>query len=81
MSIRALNQDEKLMEIKQSELDELRVSVHGEVIVPSDAQYDSVRQIWNAMIQRKPALIVRCTGTADVIAVVKFAAECRECLW
>lgn len=50
-----------------------RAHVRGEVILPSDAVYDAARAIWNGMIDRRPAIIVRCTGTADVIEAVKFA--------
>ena len=45
--------------------------VRGEVLRPDEAGYDDAREIWNAMIDRHPALIARCAGVADVIA-----AEC-----
>lgn len=47
----------------------------GRVIRPADAEYDSARRIWNAMIDRHPGLIVRPLGTADVMAAVRFARE------
>lgn len=47
--------------------------IQGEVLFPSHDQYDRSRKIWNGMIDTRPACIVRCTGTADVIDVVKFA--------
>ena len=49
--------------------------VRGEVIRPGDAGYDRARRIWNAMIDRRPGLILRCSGTADVVAAVRFARE------
>jgi len=53
----------------------LRESVHGDVIGPSDQTYDEARKVFNAMIDRRPAFVVRCSGTADVIAAVNFARE------
>src|SRR5262245_21069233 len=47
----------------------------GQLIQPGDPTYDSARQIWNGHIQRKPALIARCSGVADVIAAVRFGRE------
>ena len=45
------------------------------VLAPKDAGYDDARLIWNGMFDKKPALIVRCRGTADVIAAVNFARD------
>jgi FAD/FMN-containing dehydrogenase len=47
----------------------------GSVLVPGDERFESARQIWNGDIQRQPVLIARCTGTADVLAAVRFARE------
>jgi FAD/FMN-containing dehydrogenase len=49
--------------------------VHGEVLQSGDAGYEEARTVWNAMIDREPALIVRCTGAADVMTAVDFARE------
>ena len=49
--------------------------VRGLVLMSGDPEYEAARTIWNAMIDLKPALIVRCTGTADVIGAVDFARE------
>ncbi|MDQ3555461.1 MAG: FAD-binding oxidoreductase [Gemmatimonadota bacterium] len=54
---------------------ELRGALRGEVLTPQDAGYDDARTIWNAMIDKHPALIVRCAGVADVITAVNFARE------
>jgi FAD/FMN-containing dehydrogenase len=47
----------------------------GAVLEPGDADYESARQIWNGDIQRRPAVIARCTGAADVLAAVRFGRE------
>ena len=47
----------------------------GEVIRPGEPKYDAARAVWNGMIDRRPALVVRPTGAADVIAAVRFARE------
>jgi FAD/FMN-containing dehydrogenase len=56
-------------------LETLRTQVRGQLLQPGDPDYDAVRQLWNAMIDRHPALIVRSAGVADVIAAVNFARE------
>jgi len=56
-------------------IDGLRSRMRGPVLTPGDAGYDGARRIWNAMIDKRPALIARCMGTADVIQAVRFAAE------
>src|SRR2546425_13038978 len=52
---------------------ELRGKVRGEVIGPESKQYDDARKVYNAMIDKRPAVVVRCQGVADVIAAVKAA--------
>jgi len=49
--------------------------LRGRVLNGRDPEYDEVRTIWNAMIDRRPGLIVRCAGASDVIHTVRFAAE------
>jgi FAD/FMN-containing dehydrogenase len=56
----------------------LRGGFAGEVILPSDAAYEQARQVFNAMIDRRPAVIARCARTADVVAAVNLARE--QCL-
>ena len=50
-------------------------SFRGQVIRPGDVDYDAARKIWNASVDKRPGIIARCTGVADVIAAVNFARE------
>ena len=50
-------------------------SLRGPLLGPGEAGYDEARKVWNGMIDRRPALIARCAGVADVIAAVRFARE------
>jgi FAD/FMN-containing dehydrogenase len=52
---------------------ELREALRGELVLPGEAAYDEARSVWNGMIDRRPALIVRCTGPSDVKAAIGFA--------
>src|SRR5437879_3493361 len=47
----------------------------GELVRPGDQSYDLDRRIWNGQSDRRPALIARCRGVADVIAAVRFGRE------
>jgi FAD/FMN-containing dehydrogenase len=47
----------------------------GELIRPGDPRYDAARAVWNGAIDRRPGLVARCTGPADVQAAVRFARE------
>jgi FAD/FMN-containing dehydrogenase len=54
-------------------LSELRQSLAGAVLRPDDAEYDAARRCFNALVDRRPAVIARCLGTADVAAALDFA--------
>lgn len=61
-------------------LDEAAIAVfaatfRGELIAPADPRYEEARRVWNSMIDKRPALIARCTGTADVVAALRFARQ------
>ena len=58
-----------------SALQALDAGFLGELVRPTDTAYDDVRRVWNGDVDRRPALIARCRGVADVIAAVRFARE------
>ena len=55
------------------QIEQLRSSVRGAIVQPGDAAYESARMVYNRMIDKRPALIVRCVDVADVIAAVDYA--------
>jgi FAD/FMN-containing dehydrogenase len=64
-----------MKQLQTANVDEFKAHFRGGVLPPGDAGYDEVRQIWNAMIDRKPALIARCVRPEDVVQAVKFARK------
>ncbi len=72
-SIQAFNIKEKLITLSDDEINMLRTQIRGNVILPTDPNYDNCRKIWNAMIDRKPAFIIQCQSTTDVVHAVQFA--------
>ncbi len=56
-------------------IETFRQSLRGALLGPGDDGYDAARQVWNAMIDRRPALIAQCAGVADVLAAVAFARD------
>ena len=57
--------------------DELKAGLRGQLVSPGDEGYDRARKLWNGMFDRRPALIARCAGAADVIRAVSFARDNR----
>ena len=64
-----------MKELQEAKIKDFKASFGGQVVAPRDPDYDEVRQIWNAMIDRRPALIARCTSAADVSQAVGFARK------
>ena len=65
----------KTRSLEQTTIQTFDEQIHGDVLQPGKEGYDEARTVWNAMIDREPAVIVRCSGTADVIAAVNFARD------
>jgi FAD/FMN-containing dehydrogenase len=65
----------KEIELSQDVLDGFKMRLKGPVFIAGDTGYDESRTVWNAMIDRRPAIVVRCLGVADVIACIRFARE------
>lgn len=67
--------EEAATPLTDATLGALRGAFRGELIRPVDPAYETARRVWNGTVDRRPALVARCTGTADVAAAVRFARE------
>jgi FAD/FMN-containing dehydrogenase len=61
--------------LNEQSIDDLRTRLLGSVLAPGDHGYAEARRVWNGVIDRHPALVVRCRGVADVVETVRFARE------
>jgi FAD/FMN-containing dehydrogenase len=61
--------------MSQANIEQLRSRFRGEILLPGDGAYESARKVYNAMIDKRPAVIVRCVDAADVIAAVHYGRE------
>jgi FAD/FMN-containing dehydrogenase len=59
--------------LRAADIEALAASVRGAVVLPGQPAYDGARRVWNGMYDKRPALIVRCTGAADVREAIRFA--------
>ena len=73
MKTRAL--DGREVELDDAQVMALRVRHRGAVVLPGEAGYDESRSLWNAMNDRRPAVVARCLGAADVLECVRFARD------
>lgn len=65
--------DGKQATIAAAEVADLEASLRGELLVPGQSGYDQARKVWNGAFDRRPSIIARCVGEADVIQAVTFA--------
>jgi hypothetical protein len=61
--------------IDMTKIEAFHSTLRGDLLYPNNNGYEDARRIWNGMIDKKPALIARCKGTADVISAVNFARD------
>lgn len=61
--------------LERTALKEFKAKLGGQLLTSDDTGYDEARQIWNGMHDKKPALIARCTGVADVVSCINFAGK------
>jgi FAD/FMN-containing dehydrogenase len=61
--------------LEDGTVEQLRSAVGGQVITPTDGDYEEARLVWNGMIDCRPAVIVRCASTDDVVTAVNFGRE------
>jgi FAD/FMN-containing dehydrogenase len=73
MTISATTLEGSRTNLNDADIASLRSSVRGELVVAGDARFDEARRVWNGNVDRRPALIVRCMGAADVQQAVNFA--------
>ena len=69
----AIGLDGRQLVLKPKDVEDLRRSLRGQLLLAGEPGYDSARTVWNRAFDRKPALIARCAGAADVTAAVNFA--------
>lgn len=74
-SIEVLTAEEKTLRLDQESLEKLNNKIRGELITSQSNNYDEARSVWNGLIDKHPALIVRCQGTGDVVDAVNFAKD------
>jgi FAD/FMN-containing dehydrogenase len=75
MTVEIRRLDHRGAHISDAAINGLRGSVAGSVALPGEPGYDEARTLWNAMVDRRPALVVRAANAADVVAAVRFARE------
>jgi len=67
--------DETVTPVDRTVVDGFREAFRGRITLPGDPWYDAARVVWNAMIDRRPAMVATCTGVDDVVAAIRFGRE------
>lgn len=75
MTVQIRSLELKPVAVSEDAVGALRAGIRGTVALNGDAGYEEARTVWNAMVDRKPGLVVRALGAADVCAAVNFARE------
>ena len=75
MTVEIRKLDQRSAHVSDAAINGLRGSVAGSVALPGEPGYDEARTLWNAMVDRRPALVVRAANAADVVAAVRFARD------
>jgi hypothetical protein len=72
-SVPVLQLNNKTIALSVEAIKKLKLSISGRLLLPNEDGYEEERQVWNGMIQRRPAMIIKCLNTSDIQAVLKFA--------
>jgi len=75
MAVKLTRMDGGAVDLPPEALQAFKAAFKGRVLTAEDADYEESRKVWNAMIDRRPGLVARCTGTVDVVQAVRFARQ------
>lgn len=74
-NLNVVGKNNTMVPVSATALESLRSSLRGSMLFPGDDGYEKSRTVWNAMIDRRPALVIRCAGVADIRQAVRFARD------
>lgn len=74
-SVKVIGTSGKIVTVNGDDVEKLKSSLRGTLQLPGDEGYEVSRTVWNAMIERKPALVAKCAGVADIRQAVAFARD------
>src|SRR5258708_38583964 len=63
--------------LQPSDLAQLRQTIRGDLVVPGDSGYEQARRVWNGMVDKRPAAVIYCTGSDDVITARQFRQNAK----